>query len=81
MATTPELKTKRKELGEQMGRILDTYSENGVVRPDCTLSTDAIKAKQVELKTLIEKDDAVVAEIQKQTSTRRPTLVLEGIVP
>jgi hypothetical protein len=75
MASTPELKTKRKELGEQMGKILDTYSENGVVRPDCTLSNDALAAKQTELKKLIEKDDAVVAEIQKQTSTRRPDLL------
>jgi hypothetical protein len=72
MATTPELKTKRKELGEQMGKILDTYSTDGVVNQDCTLSNDALKAKQAELKKLMDADDKVVTEIQKQTSTRRP---------
>jgi hypothetical protein len=72
MASTPELKDKRRELGDQMGKILDTYSENGVVRPDCTLSNDAIKAKQTELKKLMDADDKVVSEIQNQTSTRRP---------
>jgi hypothetical protein len=81
MASTPELKTKRQELGEQMEKILDTYSENGVVRPDCTLSNDAIKGKQTELKKLMDADDKIITEIQKQTSTRRPALVMEGIVP
>jgi hypothetical protein len=72
MASTPELKAKRKELGSEMEKILDTYSTNGVINPECTLSNDAIKAKQGELKKLMDADDKVVTEIQKQTSTRRP---------
>ena len=32
MASTPELNTKRKELGDSMEKILDTYSENGIVQ-------------------------------------------------